>query len=138
MAWEALTFLLAERAVLAGRAAAACPHRAPPRPRPRPPPPPHPRPGPLVPPYSGQLTIDELLGERHQTGSKTLDEARDHGLEQLRHALPAPCPAPDAVWPVLAQALQEALQGAPLEALARAQDEAQKRLDGAWKSASSR
>ena len=144
VAWEALTFLLAERAVLAGAAAGAALAPTAPPPDPAAPPPLRPLPTPgralWFPPYSGQLTIDELLGERHQTGSKTLDEARDHGLEQLRHArFRPPCPAPDAVWPVLAQALREALQGAPpLEALARAQDEAQKRLDGAWKSASSR
>ena len=144
VAWEALTFLLAERAVLAGAGAGAALAPTAPPPDPAAPPPLRPLPTPgralWFPPYSGQLTIDELLGERHQTGSKSLDEARDHGLEQLRHArFRPPCPAPDAVWPVLAQALREALQGAPpLEALARAQDEAQKRLDGAWKSASSR
>ena len=138
VAWEALTFLLAERAV-AGAGAGA----APPPPRP-----PIPRPAPLRPlPTPGRVLFPlqraadhrrAAPSERHQTGSKTWTSPRPRA-EHRRAPASAPSPAPDAVWPVLAQALQEALQGIPaLEALARAQDEAQKRLDGAWKSASSR
>jgi hypothetical protein len=64
-----------------------------------------------------------------------LDEARDHGLEQLRHGYRRPqTVAPEAVWPVLEQARRAALAGqqGPLPALQEAERAAQARLDEAW------
>ena len=143
-AWEALQFLVSPAAILAGAAAAAA--RAPLATAPDPslPPPLRPLPAPGMPlwypPYAGQLTVDREVAERFGTGSKLLDEARNHGLEQLRHArYRPPSPAPHAVWPQLTEALRQALRGAPpAEALAAAGKEAQNRLDAAWKSAASR
>jgi ABC-type glycerol-3-phosphate transport system substrate-binding protein len=146
-AWDALRFLLGEAAILTGAAAgSAGVPRQPDAGQDGAPSPPPGRPLPVpgqplwYPPYSGQLAVDDLLAERHLTGSKTLDEARDHGLEQLRHArFRPPCPAPDAVWPLLAEALRQTLRGAPpAEALGRAKREAQTGLDSAWRSAASR
>ena len=87
------------------------------------------------PPYSGQLAIDKRLAEMYRTDSKQLDEARDHGLEQLRHGhRRPPTLAPEAVWPVLEQARQAALAGrsTPLEALQQAERAVQAHLDEAW------
>ncbi len=143
-AWEALQFLVGAPALMAGAAAAAvlAPVAAAPDPSQPPPLRPLPQPGrPLwYPPYCGQLTVDRLVARRFNTGSKLLDEARNHGMEQLRHArFRPPSPAPHAVWSLLASALRQALKGAPpAEALAAAGQEAQNRLDAAWKSAASR
>ncbi len=87
------------------------------------------------PPFSGQLVIDRRLAALYRTGSKLFDEARDHGLEQLRHTrYPPRCPAPHDVWPLLAQARQDAILGSqsPAEVLAAAERAAQARLDAAW------
>jgi hypothetical protein len=143
-AWEALQVLVSAPAITAGAAAAAAlaPVAAAPDPSLPPPSRPLPQPGrPLwYPPYSGQLTVDRLVAARFNTGSKLLDEARNHGLEQLRHArFRPPSPAPHAVWPLLTVALRQALKGTPpAEALAAAGLEAQNRLDAAWKSAATR
>jgi ABC-type glycerol-3-phosphate transport system substrate-binding protein len=86
------------------------------------------------PPFSGQLAVDRLLAQIYRTGHKLLDEARDHGMEQLRHArYRPPCLAPHAVWPLLAEARKQVLLGeaAAPEALAAAQRAAQEALDAA-------
>lgn len=138
-AWHALRFLVSEGAAITAAASGAAraplaPPLDPLAPVPRRPLPPPGRPL-WYPPYTGQLDLDRRLAQRYRTGSKLLDEAHDHGLEQLRHArFHAPCPAPDAVWPLLAEALREGLRGAaaPADALKRAEREAQARLDAAW------
>lgn len=138
-AWAALRFLVGEAATAGAAAAVAAlvPVARPADPGAPPSLRPLPAPGrPLwYPPFTGQLTLDERLAERYRTGSKLLDEARDHGLEQLRHArFHPPSPSPDAIWPLLAEALNQALRGvmAPAAALAAAEREAQSRLDTAW------
>ncbi len=87
------------------------------------------------PAFSGQLTVDLQLAARYRTGMKWLDDARDHGLQQLRHAHHrTPCAAPQAVWELLAAARQRAIGGdvSAAEALADAERAAQARLDSAW------
>ncbi|HEV2124074.1 MAG TPA: hypothetical protein VGW38_15025, partial [Chloroflexota bacterium] len=86
------------------------------------------------PPYSGQLAIDKSLAKLYRTGAKLLDEAHDHGLEQLRHArFREPTHAPQHVWPVLQQARREAVDGGnPQELLVKVQQQAQQALDQAW------
>jgi hypothetical protein len=89
------------------------------------------------PPFTGQLAVDKRLARLYQTGSKRLDEGRDHGLEQLRHArYRPPCLAPQAIWPALAEARRQAIGGAltPREALAAAQRQAQEELGAAIRS----
>jgi ABC-type glycerol-3-phosphate transport system substrate-binding protein len=137
-AWAALRFLVGEAAAGAGAAAGAA--GAPPAGEGPAGPPDQSRPAPgrplWYPPFTGQLTLDRALAERYQTGSKLLDEARDHGMEQLRHArFHVPCPAPDAVWPRLAGAVRLALRGGatPADALRQAQQAAQADLDAAWR-----
>lgn len=42
------------------------------------------------PPFSGRLALDRFMTQNYRSGIKIIDEANDHGLEQLRHA---------KVWP---------------------------------------
>lgn len=42
------------------------------------------------PPFSGRLALDRFMTMNYRSGIKIIDEANDHGLEQLRHA---------QVWP---------------------------------------
>lgn len=83
------------------------------------------------PAFSGQLSVDRFLAGRFRTGSKLLDEAHDHALEQLRHARPRErCLAAESLWPLLEAARDRALSGAePLAALTEAQTVAQALLD---------
>ena len=84
--------------------------------------------------FSGQLAIDRRLTDTYHTGSKLLDECRDHALEQLRHAhRHPPTIAPQAVWPLLETARRAALAGtrSPADALRDAQEQAQALLDDA-------
>jgi hypothetical protein len=144
-AWEALRFLVGQEAALAGAAAGAALAPVAPAPDPTVPAPRYPLPvagRPLwYPPFSGQVAVDEVVARRYTIGSKLLDEARDHGYEQLRHARFRPLtPDPGGVWPLLDEALQTALRGTatPADALRRAELAVQARLDAAWKSAASR
>ena len=95
-------------------------------------------PGPLkrlwFPPYTGQLAVDKRLAGRHRTESKLIDEAHDHGLEQLRHArFRERSPAAEGLWPLLQEARMQALSGTPPhDALQAAQGRAQALLDEAW------
>ncbi|MGH2350217.1 MAG: hypothetical protein ACRDJN_01215, partial [Chloroflexota bacterium] len=141
-AWEVLRFLVSDEAALADAAATAALARVAEAPDPTTSPPRYPGPAagrPLwYPPFTGQLEIDRRLAETYRIGSKLLDEARDHGLEQLRHArFRLPCPVPHHVWPFLGQARRLALRGTmtPEQALAAAQQEAQVHLDAAWRDA---
>lgn len=87
------------------------------------------------PPFTGQHTLDPALARSYRTPSPAVNDAHDHGLEQLRHALfRAPTPAARELWPLLQEARERALLGAvsPQEALAAAQQEAQALLDAAW------
>ena len=89
------------------------------------------------PAFTGQLAIDRRLADTYRTGSKLLDEGRDHGLEQLRHGRRrAATIAPHAVWPLLESARRAALAGtrSPTDALRDAQEQAQALLDDAWAS----
>jgi ABC-type glycerol-3-phosphate transport system substrate-binding protein len=138
-AWPALRFLVSEDAARAAAAAAARAHLAQVGP--------HPAADPAAaagrllwqPPFCGQLDVDRRLAELYRTGIKLLDEGRDHGLEQLRHARPRPpCVAARDVWPQ-AEAARRAVvagQATAAEALAAAQHEAQTRLDAAWQEVS--
>lgn len=93
-----------------------------------------------LPPFTGQLKVDRELAERYRTGSKRIDEARDHGLEQLRHARARPASLiPGEIWPLLQEARRQVLFAgrAPRDALADMEREAQRRLDRAWSAAAS-
>jgi ABC-type glycerol-3-phosphate transport system substrate-binding protein len=130
-AWAPLAFLISEEAALSGAAAAAPADQgageagrnsatATVR---------------WFPAFTGQLAVDLHLAARYRTGIKGLDDARDHGLQQLRHAhFRRPCPAPPAVWDLLAAARRRAIGGeaSAAEALSDAEREAQARLDAAW------
>ncbi len=37
------------------------------------------------PPLSGRVSLDRFLARQYRTGIKSLDEAHDHGIEQVRH-----------------------------------------------------
>jgi len=95
-------------------------------------------PGPLkrlwFPPYTGQLAVDKRLAGRYRTEAKLIDEAHDHGLEQLRHArFRERSPAAEGLWPLLQEARMQALSGTPpRDALQAAQGRAQAILDEAW------
>ena len=86
------------------------------------------------PAYTGQLKVDRTLARRYRTEARLLDEAHDHGLEQLRHArFRERSPAAEQVWPLLEEARRRALQGTPVrEALETAGHAAQAALDAAW------
>ena len=137
VAWQALRFLVSEDAAVADASATA---QKQPRAGPAPPdaaPGAAAEPGrPLwFPAFTGQLVVDRRLAELYQTGRKGFDEARAHGLEQLRHGYRRPpAVAPEAVWPLLEEARQAALfeQRPPLAALQEAERAAQARLDKAW------
>lgn len=87
------------------------------------------------PPFSGRIALDRRLAAGYRTGIELVDGARDHGLEQLRHArFLSPCIAPHDFWPLIEAAGRQVLTGGatPEAALAAAHREAQRRLDAAW------
>jgi ABC-type glycerol-3-phosphate transport system substrate-binding protein len=133
-AWQALKFLVGEEAIRAdARVQAATAPQAPPDSLG---PPVRPLPGSRLwfPPFSGQLAVDKSLARLYRTGVKLVDEAHDHGMEQLRHArFRDPTPAPHLVWPLLQEARRQSLErGDPREALQAAQQKAQSALNEAW------
>lgn len=50
------------------------------------------------PPCSGRLALDRFLSRLYRTGVKVLDEAHDHGLEQVRHVGTIPFGVRTRAW----------------------------------------
>ena len=50
------------------------------------------------PPYSGRLALDRFLAKQYRTGVKVLDEAHDHGMEQIRLVGIIPLAQGTRVW----------------------------------------
>lgn len=61
------------------------------------------------PPYSGRLALDRFLAKQYRTGVKVLDEAHDHGMEQLRSAGILPLEAGTRKWLAAIEAARRAV-----------------------------
>lgn len=120
-AWEALRFLLSDRAVSGGHTAAAAAASSQGRR--------------YVPTWTGQLKMDKDVLTEYGSGLEGIDKANWFALEVLRH-----CrwrernPAAADLWPLLRRTQEEALAGraTPWAALKEAQATAQRLLDSAW------
>jgi hypothetical protein len=50
------------------------------------------------PPFTGRLALDRFMARLYRTGVKALDEANDHGMEQIRHVGIIPFAPGNRAW----------------------------------------
>jgi ABC-type glycerol-3-phosphate transport system substrate-binding protein len=61
------------------------------------------------PPYSGRLGLDRFMAKQYRTGVKVLDEAHDHGMEQLRSVGILPLAPGTRTWLAALEAARRAV-----------------------------
>ena len=61
------------------------------------------------PPYSGRVALDRFLAKQYRTGVKVLDEAHDHGMEQIRLVGTIPMAPGTRTWLAALEAARRAV-----------------------------